>query len=98
MVSVRTHAVGKHNGPEKTSVAPMLGLGALTDTAILDEILDDRGKAGEGVASFDQVTRFGGAPVSGQRTPMVVVDDCVGSPDATVFEIGLRGEENHGDK
>ena len=43
----------------------MLGLGALTNVATLDELVNNRGKAGEGVASLDQVTRFGGAPVSG---------------------------------
>ena len=36
-----------------------LGLGALTDVATLDELVDGHGKAGEGVASLDQVTRFG---------------------------------------
>ena len=81
----------------------------MTDVAILDELVNDRGKAGEGVASLDQVTRFGGAPVSRQHTRVVVADDfldtgrgdthSVDLPDATVFEIGLgkertiRGEE-----
>ena len=87
----------------------MLGLGALTNVATLDELVNGRGKAGEGVASLDEVTRFRGAPVSGQHTRMVVADDfvdtgrgdnhTVSTPNAAVFEVGLgkertiRGEE-----
>ena len=76
-------------------MASALGLGALTNVATLDEFVNGRGKAGEGVASLDQVPRFGGAPVSGQHTRMVVADDfldtgrggnhAADTPNATVF-------------
>ena len=90
-------------------MASMLGLGALTNVATLDELVNGRGKAGDGVASLDEVTRFRGAPVSGQHTRLVVADDfldtgrgdnhMVNTPNAAVFEVGLgkertiRGEE-----
>ena len=82
-------------------MASTLGLGALTNVATLDELVNGRGEAWEGVTSLDRVTRFGGVSVSGPHTWMVVADDfldtgrgtyhSVDSPDATVFETG-RGE------
>ena len=42
-----------------TSVASTIRLGALANVATLDELVNGRGKAGESVASLDQVTRFG---------------------------------------
>ena len=83
-------------------MASTFGLGALTNVATLDELVNGRGEAGESVASLDKVTRFGGAPVSGQHTRKVVADDfldtgrgdyhSVDSPNATVFEV-CRGEK-----
>ena len=87
-------------------MASTFGLGALTNVATLDELVNGRGKAGEGVASLDQVTRFGGASMSGQHTRSVVAvvfldtgrgnNHSVDSPNATVFEVGLGTERTIG--
>ena len=98
--------VWKLDGLERTSVASALGLGALPNVVTLDKLVDGREWAGKSVVLLDQVTRFGGAPVSGQHTRIVVADDfldtgrgnnhSVDSPNATVFEIGLGKERTIG--
>ena len=87
-------------------MASTLGLGALTNVATRAKLVDGRGKAMEGVASLDKVTRLGGAPVSGQHTRMVVADAfvdtgrgdnyTVNTPNAAVFEVGLGKERTIG--
>ena len=55
-------AAGKLDGLEYTSVVSMLGLGALANVATLDELVNGRGKAGEGVASLECMTPSRGRP------------------------------------